>query len=81
MTPPDVQVIREEPLQEVPRGGALDVELAHVGEVEDAHVLAYAAVLGKDAAVLDGHFPTGEVHHAGAEREVRTVEGGAAGVT
>ena len=38
----------------------LDLELAHVGDVEDAAVAAHRAVLGDDALVLHRHLPAGE---------------------
>ena len=52
----------------------LDVELAHVGDVEDAAVAPDGEVLGDHALVLHGHLPAGERHHAGAERDVSVVQ-------
>ena len=69
-----VEVVREERLQELARRRPLDVELAHVRDVEDAAVLAHGAVLRDDALVLHGHLPAGEGHHARACREVALVE-------
>ena len=41
------------------RPRALDLELAHVRDVEDAAVVADREVLGDHALVLDGHVPAG----------------------
>jgi hypothetical protein len=57
--------------------GAIDDDLAHVGDVEDANVLADGVVFGHKAGILDGHFPAGEGDQAGSEGEVVLVEGGA----
>ena len=69
-----VEVVREERLEELARLRPLDLELAHVRDVEDAAVLADGAVLGDDPLVLDRHLPAGERHHARAERDVALVE-------
>ena len=47
--------------------GALDGDLAHVGQVEDAHVVADGAVLLQLRAVLQRHLPAAEVGETGAE--------------
>ena len=70
-------VVGEGVIEEGFGAGATDDELAHVGDVEDADVLADGVVFGHEAGVLDGHFPTGEGDHACAEGEVIFVEGGA----
>ena len=54
---------------------ALDVELTHVRDVEDATVAAHGEVLGDHAVVLHGHLPAGEGNHAGSERDVTVVQG------
>ena len=49
--------------------GPLDEQAAHVGHIEQAAHLTGIQVLGDDAAgVLDGHFPSAEVHHLGTGR-------------
>ena len=68
------EVVREEALQQLGLLRPLDVELAHVGDVEDAAVAPDGEVLGDHALVLDGHLPAGERHHAGAERDVSVVQ-------
>ena len=68
------EVVREQALQQLVLLRALDVELAHVGDVEDAAVAPHGEVLGDHALVLDRHLPAGERHHAGAERDVAVVE-------
>lgn len=56
--------------------GATDDELAHVGDVEDADVLADGVMFSDEAGVLDRHFPTGERNQTSSECEVILVEGG-----
>ena len=70
-------VVGEGVIEEGFGAGATDDELAHVGDVEDADVLADGVVFGHEAGVLDGHFPTGEGDQAGSEGEVIFVERGA----
>src|SRR5207247_2734422 len=53
---------------------ALDLDLAHVRDVEDAGVGAHGPMLGDDAFVLDGHLPPGERDHPCAESDVAVVE-------
>ncbi len=69
-----VDVVREQRLEELPGRRPLDVELAHVRDVEDAAVLTHRPVLGNDALVLHRHLPTGEGHHPRAQRDVALVE-------
>ncbi len=68
------EVVREKALQELGLLRPLDVDLAHVGDVEDAAVAPDGEMLGDHALVLDGHLPAGERHHAGAERDVAVVQ-------
>ena len=70
-----VDVVRERRLQQVARGRSLDLELAHVRDVEDARVRAHRLVLRDHALVLDRHLPAGERDHARAECDVAVVEG------
>jgi hypothetical protein len=69
-----VEVVRQGRLQQLVRPRPLDLELAHVRDVEDARVRADGAVLGDDAGVLDRHLPAGEGNHARAELDVSVVE-------
>jgi hypothetical protein len=69
-----VDVVGERRLDQVARRRALDLELAHVRDVEDAGVGPHRPVLGDHAGVLDGHLPPGERHHPRAERNVTVVE-------
>ena len=69
-----VDVVREHRLQELLRGRAVDVDLAHVRDVERSRVGSNGPVLGDDALVLDGHLVAGEGHHARTERDVALVE-------
>ena len=50
------------------------LDLAHVADVEQAGARAHRQVLVGDAAVFDGHLPAAERHHAGAERDVASVQ-------
>ena len=49
------------------RARPLDVDLAHVRDVEGAAVLAHSDVLGDDALVLHRHLPARKRNHARAE--------------
>ena len=69
-----VEVVREEALQEGGRLRPLDLDLAHVRDVEDAGVRADGLVLLDDALVLDGHLPAGERNHPSPERNVPVVQ-------
>ncbi len=69
-----VEIVREQRLKQLVRVRALDVELAHVRDVEDAAVGAHRPVLRNDALVLDGHLPAGEGHHPRAGCDVASVE-------
>ena len=69
-----VDVVREHRLQDVARRRPLDLDLAHVGDVEDAGVGAHGPVLGDHALVLDGHLPAGERNESRACRHVAVVE-------
>ena len=65
----------------VERGGgarAGHLDLAHVGEVEDAGGAAHGVVLGEVGSVAQRHVPAAEVREGGAEGLVDAVEGGAA---
>ena len=55
---------------------ALDGDLAHVGQVENAHVGAYRAVLFQLRAVLQRHLPAAEVGERCAEVFVGGVQWG-----
>ena len=72
------EVVREQPLEQFGRPGAVDLELAHVRDVERAGVLAHRPVLLDHALVLDGHLPAGERHHPRPEGDVAVVQRGAA---
>ena len=67
-------VVREQPLQHLGRGRPLDLELAHVRDVEDAGVRPYRLVLGDHSFVLHRQLPAGERHHAAAGGDVPVVK-------
>ena len=69
-----VDVVGEHRLQQVARGRPLDLELAHVRDVEDAGIRAHRLVLLDHALVLDRHLPSGKRDHARAERNVTVVK-------
>jgi len=48
-------------------------------ETKHAGVASHLMMLLELRAVVDGHFPAGEVHHPGLGREVLWVQGGALG--
>ena len=56
------------------RARPLDVELAHVRDVEDAAVAPDGAVLLDHALVLHRHLPAGEGNEARAGRDMALVE-------
>ena len=68
------EIVREQALQELCLPRSLDVDLAHVGDIEDATVAPNGEMLGNHAFVLHRHLPTGERHHAGTERDVAVVQ-------
>ena len=69
------EVVREQALEQLGLPRALDVELPHVRDVEDAAVAAHGKVLGDHALVLHGHLPAGEGNHACTERDMAVVQG------
>ncbi len=73
-----IHVAAEHVLQERDAVGAGHQQTAHVGHVKQGAEVAGVQVLGNDAGgVLDGHFPSAEVHHGGASRHMDIVELGA----
>ncbi len=69
-------VVGEDALQELQRLRPFRLDLAHVGDVEDAGLGAHGVVLLLDAGVLHGHLPAGERHELGARGDVAVVERG-----
>ena len=69
-----VEIVRERALQQLAGARSLDLELAHVRDVEDAGIGPHRAVLRDHALVLHGHLPAGERHHPRAELDVPVVE-------
>ena len=61
-----VDVVGEHVAQEVARAGALEVDDAHVRDVEHAGVAAHRVVLVDLRAVVHRHVPAAEVDHARA---------------
>ena len=55
-------------------GRAVDVDLAHVRDVECAGVGPDRLVLRDHALVLHGHLVAGERHHARTERDVARIQ-------
>ena len=68
-------VVGQDPLQERLGVGAARLDLAHVGDVEDARAAAHGLVLGADPLVLHGHLPARERHEPRAGRDVAVVQG------
>ena len=74
-----VDVVRERVAQECARGiriVAVDVDDAHVRDVEHAGIVAYRVVLVDLRAVVDRHVPPAEIDHPRAGRAVGGVERG-----
>ena len=53
---------------------ALNFDLAHVADVEQPRPAAHGQMLLDNAAILDRHFPAGELHDSRARPTVRGVE-------
>ena len=70
-----VDVVGERVAQEVARAGALEVDDAHVRDVEHPGVAAHRAVLVDLGAVVDRHVPAAEIDHARAGGAVDGVRG------
>jgi len=43
--------------------GSTQLDLAHVGDIEEADLFPHDCVLGQDTAILHGHLVAGEGHH------------------
>src|SRR5262249_12447670 len=54
-------VVGRDLLAERERGRSAQLDLAHVGNVEEPDLRPHRRVLGEDAAVLDGHLPAAEL--------------------
>ncbi len=67
-------VVREQAAQELAHLGAASVDHAHVRHVEDARIAAHGVVLLDLRAVVDGHVPPAEIHHARALLDVQVIE-------
>ena len=72
-------VVGEEAIEPEGGVGSLDEELAQVGDVEEAAVVADGEVFFGEALVVKGEEPSGEGREVGAGLEVDFVEGGAGG--
>jgi hypothetical protein len=47
------------------KGGlATNLDFSHVGNVEQARAIPHSEMLGKDAGVFEGHFPSAKAHQA-----------------
>ena len=70
-------VVAGDPVDERVPVGAGDLELAHVGDVEDPGAGPHRVVLGQDpGGILHRHLPAGERHHLGAQASVGIEQGG-----
>ena len=61
-------------LEERQRVAALDLDLAHVADVEQAGGVAHRVVLIHDAAILNRHLPAAELDHPRAQGDMAIVE-------
>ena len=69
-----VDVVGEHRLEELLRRRSVDMDLAHVRDVEGAGIQTNGPVLGNHALVLHGHLVAGEGNHARTERHVALEE-------
>ena len=67
-------VVRGQRLERRERALTVDLELAHVAHVEEAHRRAHRAMLLQDSAILHGHVPPAEFHHSRARFDMGVVE-------
>jgi hypothetical protein len=68
------RVIRRDVLDRRQRVRAGDLDFAHVADVEQSAARADGHVLVAHTGVFDRHVPTGELHHARAERSMPGVQ-------
>jgi hypothetical protein len=69
-----VDVVGHQFLQEVTRAFTLQINRQHVRHIEHAGVAAHDMVFLDLRAVVDGHFPAGEIHQLGVGFTVFVVE-------
>src|SRR5690348_16465343 len=67
-------VIAGNPLNQIERLTAANLDFAHVAHVEDSGTVADGIVLGKDAAVFERHVPAAEIDHFCAHAPVHMVQ-------
>jgi trehalose 6-phosphate synthase len=70
-------VVRQQMTQEVRGICTGDIHGAHVRDVEQAGIAAHGMVLFNLRAIVDGHFPTGEIDHARVGGKVVGIKRGA----
>ena len=70
-----LELTRKQGFQRCVDVGAVEQDLAHVADVEQAGILTHPKVLGHDAFVLDGHFIAGERDHPAALAAMPFVKG------
>ena len=68
------QIVGDEPVRRFERALALELDLAHVADVEEARLRANGFVLGDETGVLHRELPTGEVDEAASELLVGGVQ-------
>ena len=69
-----VDVVREHVPQERASAGTLDIDDAHVRDVEHPGIAAHGAMLIDLGAVIHGHVPSAEIHHARSRGAVQGVK-------
>src|SRR6185437_15300978 len=67
-------VIAGNPLDQIERLTAANLDFAHVAHVEDSGTVADGFVLGKNAAVFERHVPAAEIDHLCAHAPVHMVQ-------
>jgi len=69
-------VVGQQAVEPLCGGRATDEELPHVGDVENANLLAHGVMLIDDRAVLDRHIPSGKGNEACAKGNVGAFQRG-----
>jgi len=68
------EIVGDEAVGLLEGAGAAELDLAHVGDVEEAGGGAHRLVLLLEPGVLHRHVPAGEIDHAAPELPVGGVE-------
>ena len=67
-------IIGEESTDEIRSSLSPEIEIPHMGNIEDPGVLPYSNMLPANGGILHRHLPAGKFHHAAAQVPVVIVE-------